>query len=227
LFTEKPDSGQFKQEIKRRGITRLIHFTTTINLLGIYESGFLYSRKELEDLDINMTDILDYIQFNDQIRYDNKNYINLSIERPNSYLFRRFIDNTKDIPYIYWCVLSIDPKYIYEQGTLFSVTNAANRHNQKVVGITGDLNKFKMMFEDRLTVVSSRKTMVIDRIDLPDAYTTHEQAEVLVNLPIPVADIIAVSFPTQEQLVKAKVALSGYDCSRFRIECGLFRSVKC
>jgi hypothetical protein len=124
-------------------------------------------------------------------------------------------------------VLSIDPKYIYEQGTLFSVTNAANRHNQKVVGITGDLNKFKMMFEDRLTVVSSRKTMVIDRIDLPDAYTTHEQAEVLVNLPIPVADIIAVSFPTQEQLVKAKVALSGYDCSRFRIECGLFRSVKC
>jgi len=169
-----------------------------------------------------MTDILDYIQFNDQIRYDDKTYINLSIERPNSYLFRRFIDNTKDIPYIYWCVLSIDPKYIYEQGTLFSVTNAANRHNQKVVGITGDLNKFKMMFEDRLTVVSSRKTMVIDRIDLPDAYTTHEQAEVLVNLPIPVADIISVSFPTQEKLAEAKASLFGFDCSKFRIESDLF-----
>ena len=222
MFTEKPDSGQFKQEIKRRGITRLIHFTTTINLLGIYESGFLYSRKELEDLDINMTDILDYIQFNDQIRYDDKTYINLSIERPNSYLFRRFINNTKDIPYISWCVLSIDPKYIYEQGTLFSVTNAANRHNQKVVGISGDFLKFQMMFADRLPIVTSRTERIVERTGLPAAYTTHEQAEVLVNLPIPVADIIAVSFPTQEQLVEAKASLSGFDCSKFRIECGLF-----
>ena len=222
MFTEKPDSGQFKQEIKRRGITRLIHFTTTINLLGIYESGFLYSRKELEDLDINMTDILDYIQFNDQIRYDDKTYINLSIERPNSYLFKRFIDNTRDKPYISWCVLSIDPKYIYEQGTLFSITNASNSYNKKNVGITGDFHKFQMMFDDSLPIVSSRRTILVYRTGLPDAYTTHEQAEVLVKIPIPVADIISVSFPTQEKLAEAKASLSGFDCSKFRIECGLF-----
>jgi hypothetical protein len=222
VFTEKTDSGKFKQEIKLRGITRLIHFTPTINLLGIYESGFLYSRQELEDLDINATDILDYIQFNDQIRYDDKTYINLSIERPNSYLFKRFIDNTKDIPYISWCVLSIDPKYIYEKGTLFSVTNAANRHNQNTVGITGDFHKFQMMFADRLTIVSSRTTRLVDRTGLCDAYTTHEQAEVLVNQPIPLADILAVSFPSQEKLVEAKASLAGCDCSVFRIESGLF-----
>lgn len=222
MFTEKTDSGLFKQEIQSRGITRLIHFTPTINLLGIYESGVLYSRQELENLDIKVTDILDYIQFNDQIRYDDKTYINLSIERPNSYLFRRFIDNTRDIPYISWCVLSIDPKYIYEQGTLFSVTNAANRHNQNTIGITGDFHKFQMMFADRLTIVSSRTTRVVDRTGLPDAYTTHEQAEVLVNQPIPVSDILSVSFPAQEQLVEAKASLSGYDCGRFRVECGLF-----
>lgn len=222
MFTEKTDSGKFKHEIKLRGITRLIHFTPTINLLGVYESGFLYSRQELEDLDINATDILDYIQFNDQIRYDDKTYINLSIERPNSYLFKRFIDNTKDIPYISWCVLSIDPKYIFERGTLFSVTNAANRHNQSTVGITGDFHKFQMMFADRLTIVSSRTTRLVDRIGLCDAYTTHEQAEVLVNQPIPLADILAVSFPIQEKLVEAKASLAGYDCSVFRIESGLF-----
>lgn len=222
MFTDKTDSGKFKHEIKLRGITRLIHFTPTINLLGVYESGFLYSRQELEDLDINATDILDYIQFNDQIRYDDKTYINLSIERPNSYLFKRFIDNTKDIPYISWCVLSIDPKYIFERGTLFSVTNAANRHNQSTVGITGDFHKFQMMFADRLTIVSSRTTRLVDRIGLCDAYTTHEQAEVLVNQPIPVSDILSVSFPGQEQLVEAKASLAGYDCSVFRIESGLF-----
>lgn len=222
MFTEKTDSGKFKQEIKLRGITRLIHFTPTINLLGVYESGFLYSRQELEDLDINATDILDYIQFNDQIRYDDKTYINLSIERPNSYLFKRFIDNTKDIPHISWCVLSIDPKYIYERGTLFSVTNAANRHNQNTVGITGDFHKFQMMFADRLTIVSSRTTRLVDRIGLPEAYTTHEQAEVLVNQPIPVSDILSVSFPTQEKLVEAKASLAGYDYSVFRVESGLF-----
>lgn len=222
MFTEKTDSGKFKQEILLRGITRLIHFTPTINLLGVYESGFLYSRQELEDLDINATDILDYIQFNDQIRYDDKTYINLSIERPNSYLFKRFIDNTKDIPYISWCVLSIDPKYIYEKSTFFSVTNAANMHNQNTVGITGDFHKFQMMFADRLTIVSSRTTRLVERTGLPDAYTTHEQAEVLVNQPIPVSDILSVSFPAPEQLVEAKASLDGFNCSVFRIESGLF-----
>ena len=222
MFTEKPDSDQFKQEIKRRGITRLIHFTPTINLRGIFELGYLYSRMELENLDIHVIDILDYIQFNDQLRFDDKTYINLSIERPNSYLFRRFIDNTKNIPYISWCVLSIDPKYIYEQDTLFSVTNAANRHNQNSVGITGDFHKFQMMFDDRLSIVSSRTTKIVNRMKLPDAYTTDEQAEVLVKQPIPVADILSVSFPTLEKLVEAKAALSGYDCSNFVIECGLF-----
>ena len=222
VFSEKIDSGKFKQEIKLRGITRMIHFTPTINLLGVYESGFLYSRQELEDLDINATDILDYIQFNDQIRYDDKTYINLSIERPNSFLFKRFLDNTKDIPYISWCVLSIDPKYIYEKGTLFSVTNAANRHIQNTVGITGDFHKFQMMFADRLTIVSSRTTRLVERTGLCDAYTTHEQAEVLVNQPIPVSDILSVSFSSQEQLVEAKASLAGFDCNKFRVECALF-----
>ncbi len=225
MFEEKEDSTQFKQEIKLRGITRLIHFTPTINLLGVYESGFLYSRQVLEDLDLNTTDILDYVQFNDQIRFDDKTYINLSIERPNSYLFRRFIDNTKDTPYISWCVLSIDTKYIYEQGTLFSVTNAANRYNQNTVGITGDFHKFRMMFVDRLTIVSSKTTRIVDRMGLPKAYTTHEQAEVLVNQPIPIADILAVSFPTQEKLLEAKASLSGYDSSIFRVENGLFQEI--
>jgi len=45
---------------------------------------------------------------------------------------------------------------------------------------------------------------------------------VLVNQPIPLADILAVSFPIQEKLVEAKASLAGYDCSGFGIESGLF-----
>jgi hypothetical protein len=222
VFSEKTDSELFKQEILRRGIRRLIHFTPTINLLGMYESGFIYSRQELENLDIRHTDILDYIRFNDQIRYDDKNYINLSIERPNSYLFRRFIDNTSEIPYISWCVLSIDRKYIYEKDTLFSVTNASNSHNRDVVGIAGDFRKFKQMFADEVTIVTSRITRVLTRSGLPEAYTTHEQAEVLVSYPIPSSDIISVSFSTHDKLVEARASLSGYNCNNFKVERELF-----
>jgi hypothetical protein len=223
MFLEKKDADLFKLEIKNRGISRLIHFTPVLNLLGIMESGYLYSRKEIEELDINATDILDYVQFNDPIRYDDKSYINLSVQRPNWFLFKRFIDNTICLPYINWCVLSIDPKYIYHQSTLFSITNAANKHNQQVVGITGDIDKFLMMFSKTMTIVSSRTTRMLSREGLPDCFPTHEQAEILVNVRIPISDIISIAFAHNEHLAAGKAALSGFDCSKFKVDNNLFQ----
>ena len=67
---------EFESEIKNREIEFLIHFTPTINLYSILEYGGLMSRAKLESLDIEQFDLLDYAQFTDDIRYDNKNYIN-------------------------------------------------------------------------------------------------------------------------------------------------------
>ena len=157
----KLDHTAFEKEIEERGIEYLIHFTPTINLMGIFELGKLLSRALLEKCDIDQTDIRDYVEFTDDIRFDDKNYINLSIQHPNSFLFNRFREKTANESHIYWCVLKIDKKYIYHQDTLFSVTNAANGYNKRNVGVTGDIDKFRMMFTPSLTVVTSYNSKII------------------------------------------------------------------
>ena len=107
----KPNHIEFQKEIEERGIEHLIHFTPTINLLSIFEQGKLLSRTLLEQFDIDQTDIFDYIEFTDDIRFDDKSFINLSIQHPNSFLFNRFRQKTANEHHIYWCVLKIDKKY--------------------------------------------------------------------------------------------------------------------
>ena len=78
----KIDHRDFINIINDRGIESLIHFTPTINLLSIYEQGRLLSRYLLEKNEIDNT-LLDFIEFIDSIRYDDNNFINLSISFPN------------------------------------------------------------------------------------------------------------------------------------------------
>ena len=94
---EKQNHIEFKKEISDRGIEYLIHFTPTINLLSIFEQGKLLSRALLEKNDIDDT-LLDFIEFLDSIRFDDKNYINLSLSSPNYFLFNRFRERTQDKP---------------------------------------------------------------------------------------------------------------------------------
>ncbi|MFW5871553.1 MAG: hypothetical protein ACOC22_04775 [bacterium] len=96
----KEEFKEFQKEIFKRGIEYLIHFTPTKNLYSILEQNQLMSRAKLESLDIEQFDVLDYIQFTDNIRYDDKNYINLSISGPNTWLFKKFREKTEDDPTI-------------------------------------------------------------------------------------------------------------------------------
>lgn len=111
----KCDHRLFEQEIQRRCITFLVHFTPTINLINMINTGFVYSWENLEKLCLDYADLSDYIEFSDKIRMDDKRYINLSIQHPNTCLFKNFKDKDKDKPYINWCILKIKPKYIYER----------------------------------------------------------------------------------------------------------------
>jgi len=218
----KQGSIEFQKEIASRGIEHLIHFTPTINLLSIFEQGRLLSRALLERFDIDQTDIFDYVEFTDDIRFDDKSYINLSIQHPNSFLFNRFRQKTADESHVYWCVLKIDKKYIYQADTLFSVTNAANSHNKRNVGVTGDINKFRMMFANSLPIVTSYNSRTITRNRLKDKYPTDEQAEVLVKNEIPVSDILQVCFKDDNDLATGKAALSDYNTSNFVVDASLF-----
>ena len=64
---------EFENEITKRGIEYLIHFTPTINLLSIFEQGKILSRALLEQFDVFQTDIFDYVEFTDDVRFDDKN----------------------------------------------------------------------------------------------------------------------------------------------------------
>lgn len=218
----KPNYIEFQTEIEDRGIKHLIHFTPTINLLSIFEQGKLLSRALLEQFDIDQTDIFDYIEFTDDIRFDDKSFINLSIQHPNSFLFNRFRQKTANEHHIYWCVLKIDKKYIYQADTLFSVTNAANSHNKRNVGVTGDIAKFRMLFANSLQVVTSYNSRTVSRNNLNAKYPTDEQAEVLVKNEIAISDILQVCFKDEKDLATGKAALSDYDTSNFVVDASLF-----
>lgn len=215
----KKDFIEFQGEISRRGIEYLIHFTPTINLYSIFEQEKLMSRRILENLDINQFDILDYIQFTDDIRYDDKSFINLSISGPNTFLFSKFQDRTKDDITINWCVLKIDPKHIYEKETKFAVTNAASNAS-KAIGITGDIEKFKMLFANYINIPYGI------RGNINSKYPTNVQAEVLVKDEIPVESIIEVCFDSQESFASAKAALSEFNTNNFVVDNEIFSPKK-
>ncbi len=219
---EKHNHIEFKNEISERGIEHLIHFTPTINLLSIFEQSKILSRALLEQFDIDQTDIFDYIEFIDEIRYDDKNFINLTIQHPNSYLFSHFREKTKNDVYINWCVLKIDKKYIYQIDTLFSVTNAANSYNKRNVRVTGDINKFQMMFANSLQIVTSYNSRTVSRNCLKSKYPTDEQAEILVKNEISISDILQVCFKDENDLAAGKGALSDYNTRNFVVDSTLF-----
>lgn len=223
---EKQNHIAFKKEISHRGIEHLIHFTPTINLLSIFEQGKLLSRALLEQFDVEQTDIFDYIEFTDDIRFDDKSFINLSVQNPNSFLFNRFREKTKNDIHINWCVLKIDKKYIYQIDTLFSVTNAANSHNKRNVRVTGDIGKFQMMFENPLQIVTSYNSRTISRNGLKTKYPTDEQAEVLVKNEILIDDILQVCFKDDKDLAAGKAALSDYNTGNFVVDATLFTNAR-
>ena len=218
----KTDHIEFKNEIDKRGIEFLIHFTPTINLFSILENKELMSRAKLESLDIEQFDILDYVQFTDDVRYDDKSYINLSISGPNTFLFSRFRQKTKDDFTINWCVLKIDPKHIYDSQTLFSVTNAASNAAKRQFGISGDLEKFKMLFIQQLNINSFNGLRTISRNSAHPKYPTDVQAEILVKDEIPSDSIMAVCFESEEKLAEAKAAMSSFDTSKFVVDKEIF-----
>ncbi len=224
----KKESHLILQEISNRNIDSLIHFTPTINLLGMYECGAIIPRGRLTKLPEYNIEMEDYVEFSDNFRYDGKDFINTSIQHPNSPLFFRFIEDKKEKAWIKWCIIKISPKYICNNDTLFSVTNAANSYNRKQIGIDGSYEKFKQMFASELIIQSSCYTKRLNRINLPMNYTTDEQAEVLVKDDILVKDFISVVFQNEVDMALTKAAIPNHSCSNFIVDSSLFpRNYRC
>lgn len=206
---------EFQNEIKNREIKYLIHFTPTINLYGIYEHKKMICRKNIKSADTEQIDIIDYVKFPDSLRFDDDSYINLSISSPNTFLFSKFREKTKDDYLIKWCVLKIKPELIYESETKFAVTNAAS-NAAKTVGISSDFEKFKMIFANNIPIPYGTRN------NIQSKYPTNVQAEVLVKNSISIDNIVQVCFESDEELKDAQASLFEFDTSNFVVDKEIF-----
>ncbi|MYF81582.1 MAG: DUF4433 domain-containing protein [Chloroflexi bacterium] len=116
-------NGEILQELERRGVSRLCHFTLISNLPSIFGLGGVQSVFQARQQNLVLTRM-------DQGRWDRQlGHVSLSIEYPNAFLMRRYghvpVPNRPDERWKPLAVLDIDPRAINWRTALFSPVNAA------------------------------------------------------------------------------------------------------
>ena len=183
--------------ISQRGIDSIYHFTTTINLSGIYQVELICPRSEYDTLRGLANDDMyeDYLDHMDDLRLDGLNdHVNTSLSHPNVYLLNAYRQR-KNLAHYTWCILELDPLLMERDETLYSVTNAASTYSSQY-GIGKGEEGFNQLFMPEVIT----KKGVFKRKGLPDKYPTDIQAEVLIPGNIGVDHIKAVYFETETDL---------------------------
>lgn len=177
--------SKIQQECTNRHITRLCHFTQSRNLAHILVdyTGIL-SRRKLEEKNFphNPTDTE---------RWDGRDdLVCCSIEYPNVY----YLDKARrgDSLFKDWVVLFIEPKFLWESGTMFCPCNAATARGAY---IGEDYPSFLSLF----ALQSSGKTMINRLPTHLECSPTDIQSEVLVQDPIPISSIMGIVAQNKEQ----------------------------
>ena len=213
----KDGHKEFQKEIECRGVEYLVHFTTTKNLYNILKLGKLMYRAKLQVLSF-------CVHFNDDNRQDDINYINLSLSRPNEFLFKHFRQKYKDDSTRNWCVLKIHSKHIYHAETRIFHTNAASNDSKWHYGNSDNLSKFKNLFKKELqrNCYDLSYDLIHRNPNLALNYPTDIQAEIVVKDSIPVESILEVCFESEEKMAEAKVTMCLHDTSMFVVDKEMF-----
>lgn len=154
-----------KDQIIKRDIKNLLHFTDKRNLKSILNKG-LIPRKTLESDQVHFF----YV---DKDRFDGAPDANcLSLSHPNYKFFysTRINDQSRD-----WVIINIKPEILYIKNCAFCYDNAANIKIKSIpIAERKGILAFQNMFPDSIEGKS--------RLDLeiPDCYPTNPQAEILV-----------------------------------------------
>lgn len=177
-----------KNEIKKRGIKFLVHFTRYENLKEIFKHGLIprakFKEKKIESL------INDTKRLNGLI-----NASSLSITFPNYKMFYRLrIENDNNE----WVVIVFNIAVILEKECAFCQDNAANINISRIpLKERKGIDAFKKMFEN-IEGKPSRK-----KLGLCNNMTTNPQAEVLVFDVIETGFIIGMAFSNVKTRDKA------------------------
>lgn len=200
-------NAEIQRSAVARGIHRLCHFTPSRNLLHIAAGRVgVLSTSALEKEEraaFNPTDIE---------RLDGqKSHICCSIEYPNAWYFDRVRAQNDLFPD--WVILLVDPKYLWQQGTLFSPRNAAAEYGRYIAeGPTA----FEAMFADE--VIGTRRNVYRRTAQQSPACPTDQQAEVLIPDRISINDIVGVAVKDNDQGLteRARLRANGLDPDMFR-----------
>ena len=178
-----------RERTKRRGITRLCHFTPSRNLAHIASDprGVLASRHLQDD---------ETAVFNptDKERLDGyPGHVCCSIQYPNAWYFRRAREHERLFPD--WVVLLIDARHLWQADTKFCPRNAAAGYGRLVRGGVG---AFEALFANEVEGARTYRRGP----GHPDFLPTDEQAEVLIPDGISRDDVKGVVVRDNDQAAR-------------------------
>jgi len=188
--------------LKERSINELVHFTTSIGLLGILSTESLLPRSHLA-----AEQALEYIlKYNAPYRSDPGwlRYINLSITKINQVFFEHSGRLHRDSG-VFWAILAIDPKVMCHDGVYFTTTNNIYPACRRGEGSQA----LERLFSPKVLGRYSKE--IIRPTGLPDNLTTCPQAEVLYpgRLSTQFVRYIYVRCDADRNAVNAQIAALG------------------
>ncbi len=165
------------------GIEALVHFTHIANLNSILQYGLL-GRAQLESMSW-----VEPPKYNDIHRLDGqREAICLSISFPNYKMFYKYSFNNRSD----WVVLLLKPSILWELDCKFYQENAASNNAKE--NIIEKRNQARKQPEALKNMFSNYGHIKREVLEIPNNFTTHPQAEVLVFNQIDTQYIDAVHF---------------------------------
>jgi hypothetical protein len=178
---------------RERGVTELLHFTTSNGLIGILHKGTVLSRGLLEIDDyLENIKILNSPDRSRDIAW--VNWVNLSVSQVNS----AFLGHSKGWHVdddIWWACLSFDVSLLDHDDVYFCTGNNAYTATTRGQGVDG----FEALFAPRV-VWGMYNTPKYRPTDHPPHLPTDEQAEVLYPGGIDLSYLRAVYVPEPDHL---------------------------
>ena len=158
--------------VAARGVTEVVHFTTSHGCLGTLYVKACLSRERLQD-----DEMVKYLfAANAKFRKDQEylDYVSLSFEHINADFFAICSGSWHRDEPIFWCILAFDPTVLSNEGVIFTTANNMYTSVLRGEGEAG----LDRLFADR--VVRWSTTPVVERQPRTrDAYPTDPQAEAL------------------------------------------------